>query len=235
MKNILYHALCLSLIATTAQAKCGEKTGDVLKENCWPCGSNCTARLSNGVMTISGEGKMNNYYPGNGPWFAKIDQIESIQMADTITTVGSNAFKGATNLTDVHISTSASTIGLGAFRDTTSLTIVNIPASVETLEGTTFYNSGITSVNFAENSKLQKIGNQTFAGSQISQIALPEGLTSVDSYLFDSCKQLTDVKLPDSLENIGFRMFNGASSLEEIKLPANLKKNGRSSLYRNKY
>ena len=62
-----------------------------------------------------------------------------------------------------------------------------------------------------------------FSGcSSLTEINLPDNLTSIGGYAFYDCSSLTEIHLPASLTSIGEYAFSGCSSLTEINLPANL-------------
>ena len=71
------------------------------------------------------------------------------------------------------------------------------------------------------------IGNKAFEGCTFQSITLPEGLKSIGSNAFMSCKKLESINIPQSVETIGFGAFVYCSNMEMINLPSgNLKKMG---------
>ena len=84
-------------------------------ENSGTCGPNLKWLFTdNGVLVITGKGKMNDYlYRNRLPWY-KYD-INQIIIGDGVTTIGEAAFKDCSNLTSVTIPNSVTTIGWGAF------------------------------------------------------------------------------------------------------------------------
>lgn len=75
------------------------------------CGDNATYTLDdNGVLTISGTGKMKDYYTAQVLPFYKNDLIKSIVIEDGITSIGYNFFNGCTNLTSIKIPESVTKI-----------------------------------------------------------------------------------------------------------------------------
>ena len=125
------------------------------------CGPDLRWHLTdNGVLTISGKGKMNDYsYPDGGPW-SKSD-IKRIIIGDGITTIGGYAFRDCSNLTSVTIPNSITTIGVAAFADCSALTSVTIPNSVTTIGEAAFVSCrALTSVTIPNS--VTKIGNYAF-------------------------------------------------------------------------
>ena len=115
------------------------------------CGPDLTWHLTdNGVLTISGNGKMNDYlYHNRAPWGE--NNIKQIIIADGITTIGGGAFRDCSALTSVTIPNSVTEIGHSAFAQCSSLTSVTIPNSVTTIGNGAFakciYNHRTTKTN----------------------------------------------------------------------------------------
>ncbi len=60
--------------------------------------------------------------------------------------------------------------------------------------------------------------------SQVTNVILPEGLTSIGSLAFYNCKKLESITLPKSITSIGYHAFWGCSSLKSISIPENVSK-----------
>ena len=120
-------------------------------ENSGTCGPDLKWHLTdNGVLTISGKGKMYDYSVVNeAPW-SKSD-IKRIIIGDGITTIGEEAFLFCRYLTSVTIPNSVTEIGGDAFEHCSALTSVTIPNSVTTIGGSAFsdciYNHRTTKTN----------------------------------------------------------------------------------------
>ena len=92
------------------------------------CGDNLTWELNDeGVLTISGTGKMKNYSSdSNQPWASYRDQITSVEFPDGLTTIGNYAFRLAENLTEVTLPDSVVSIGDHAFNRCYALETVEL-------------------------------------------------------------------------------------------------------------
>lgn len=147
-----------------------------------------TWSLENGVLTVSGEGKMEEIFKimyhtsydiyGNpnptrpvfhSPWEKRYEQIKEVRISEGITDITADAFSGCTNLTHVTIPSSVRTIGMHAFSDT-----------------------GLLSVT------------------------LPEGLGQLNYGVFLRCASLTDIYIPSSVAEIPFDTFWNCKQLQKI-------------------
>ena len=133
-------------------------------------GSNLTWTLdSEGVLTISGSGDMRDY-DYSSPWYENGNQIQSVFMANGVTSIGNFAFNECTSLTSMTIPDSVTSIGNGAFKGCTSLTSVTIPGSVT------------------------RIGVGAFAScTSLTSVTIPDSVTRIGKQAFDYCTSLTDV------------------------------------------
>lgn len=76
---------------------------------------------------------------------------------------------------------------------------------------------------------MTKIPDRAFENSlSLEEVLLPEGITTMGSYVFSGCPLLTYILLPASLHTIGDKTFQSCSSLKSITLPGTLKQMGQS-------
>ncbi len=95
--------------------------------------------LTDGMLTISGQGAMPAYTESNkAPWDTYKDQITSVSIKDGVTSIGDYAFYGCSSIVSVNIGQNVATIGRNAFAQCTGLTSILIPASVTRLNGYAF-------------------------------------------------------------------------------------------------
>lgn len=80
----------------------------------------------------------------------------------------------------------------------------------------TFFKSGLNTLILPEN--VSTIRDGAFAGSSITEIIIPEGITSLGNYVFYGCAGLKKINLPKSLTHIGKGTFGNCMALESIDL-----------------
>ena len=97
------------------------------------CGDNLTWSLDTetGVLSITGTGEMEDY--DDAPWDSYSDSIETVNIADTVTSIGNCAFCDCYSLTEITIPDSVTSIGNYAFEFCSSLTEIIIPDSVTSM------------------------------------------------------------------------------------------------------
>jgi len=111
------------------------------------CGNSLTWKLGdNGVLTVSGDGRMTEYNSGEAPWTEYKNVIFSVVIEEGVTTVGRTAFINFENLVNVSLPESLVKISGYAFYGCTSLGTVTVPEGVREIGVYAFRKSGLTDV-----------------------------------------------------------------------------------------
>ena len=136
----------------------------------------------------------------------------------SVTTIGVNAFRGCTSLTQVTIPGSVKDIGRYAFSDCTRLTQVSIHDSVTDIGMETFYGcTSLTQVTIP--GSVTSIGVNVFRGcTSLTQVTIPSAVTDIGWWTFYGCANLTHVSIPNSVKSIGHGAFEHCSSLQVIAI-----------------
>ena len=137
----------------------------------------------------------------------------------SVTSIGSNAFGGHTNLVNVTIPNSVKNICNDAFSGCTSLTSVTIPNGLTSIGEAAFSGcTSLTSITIPDSVK--SIGDEAFSGcTSLKSITIPNGVNEVSYCTFYGCKSLTSVSIPDSVTGIYGGAFSECESLTSIALP----------------
>ncbi|MBO7580285.1 MAG: leucine-rich repeat protein [Bacteroidaceae bacterium] len=85
---------------------------------------------TDGVLTISGTGKMANYSGNDHGWESSKGFIMGIVIENGVTIIGTDAFQGCRSLSSVTIGTGVTDINGSAFQNCSNLTTLTIPANV---------------------------------------------------------------------------------------------------------
>lgn len=154
--------------------------------------------------------------------------ITSIDMPNTVTNIGKNAFYDCRELTNITIPNSVVNIGNSAFHGCSGLTSITLPATA-IVEQYAFI--GCTAVSFV---KLTGAGEMSVYsskpwGNNTTTIDIEHGVTSIAQQAFYGCCGLTNVTIPNSIVNIGDSAFKECSGLTNVTIPNSIVSIGDSA------
>lgn len=176
---------------------------------------------SNGLLTISGKGYMNDYglsFSEAAPWGT---DIKSVVVESGVLNVGARSFYHCDKLTSVTLSEGIDSIGNSAFEGCVSLRSIDLPDSLEYICDSSFEGcTALESVVIPE--KVIEIREQAFAGcTNLTEVYFPDSLKYIKSGAFEDCHKLKSVTIPDNAWMSGSYIFARCYSLESVKLSAN--------------
>jgi hypothetical protein len=125
-----------------------------------------------------------------------------------ITLIASDAFAYCAGLTSASIPTSVTSIGSRAFQHCTGLISIEVDAgnaNFSSQDGVLYNKTKTTLVQYP-------LGRPGF-------FPMPDGVTSIGQFAFESCSGLTGVSMADSLTNIGAWAFRYCTDLTSITIP----------------
>ncbi len=154
--------------------------------------------------------------------FYGCNSLASVSIPNSVTSIGYHAFSGCSSLASASIPSSVTSIGYRAFQNCSSLTSVTIPGSLTTIERGVFY--GCSNLSFVSiPSSVTSIGSEAFQGcSSLTSISIPNSVTSIGSEAFQGCSSLTSVTIPNSMTTIGMWAFSGISGLKSVVIPSSV-------------
>lgn len=206
MKKLFMLAFFVTAVSLALSFGLCDKAEAAYIINSGSCGTGVTYTLDiEGVLTISGNGAMKNYYYTsslNAPWHSYGSQIKTVVISNGVTSIGEYAFYLC------------------------SLTSISIPESVTSIGNYAFHRSGLASISIPDG--VEKVGSSAFQGCfNLSNVSIGRGVTEIESSLFSGCSSLTSVTIPDGVTSIGWYAFYDCSSLTSVTIPDNVTSIGR--------
>ncbi|MBQ7123551.1 MAG: leucine-rich repeat protein [Oscillospiraceae bacterium] len=148
---------------------------------------------SDGVLTISGSGKMKNYdifyvdgyWTPTTPWWDYADSFKTLVLEEGITHIGDYAFYNCDGFTGNLV----------------------IPDSVTTINYRAFYDFDFDG-NLVIGNNVTTIGDQAFyIGDFTGNLVIGNSVTTIGYSAFYGCGFTGDLVIPDSVTNIGYNAF----------------------------
>ena len=162
-------------------------------------------------VTINSNAIVNDptYWDGNN-FSHKFGMVTKYIIGEDVKGIGKYAFWGCDGLTSVTIPNSVTSIGEGAFGycpDLTSVYINDIDAWCR------------ISFADADANPLGRSTNLYVDGDLVTNLVIPNGITSVKDYAFYGCYSLTSVTIPNSVTSIGSSAFYNCDGLTSVEIP----------------
>ena len=195
--------------------------------------------------------------------------IPSVYQGLPVVAIASRAFYENENILTVKIPDSVTSIGSGAFNGCSSLESITIPfvgakagvTSSDTYQypfgyifGTTSYTGGVavkqyyydssttstTATTYYIPKSLRSVtvtgGNILYRAfgncSMLTSITIPDSVKNIGEYAFDGCTSLTSITIPDSVTTIGSSAFGDCTSLTSITIPSRVTRIGSYAFFR---
>ena len=161
--------------------------------------------------------------------------ITSISLASD--TIGSGWFQNYTALTSVDLENTIKNIASDAFKGCLLLTTISIPNSVTFVDNTSFQDSGLTNLiinsttiptswfqnysslkTLAVGNNVSTIESQAFLGCNLTEIAVGDLITNVNSNIFPNVNDLQTLTLGNSITYVEPNMFSNSSNFKTINV-----------------
>ena len=160
------------------------------------CSGLTSLTIPNSVMSIG------NYA------FTGCTSLTSVTIPNSVTSIGAYAFDGCSSFTSVSIGSGVTSIGDHAFHDCRALTKV-IVSDIAAWCGISFGVSGGNPLYYAHHLYSDE-------NTEITDLVIPEGATSINGEAFAYCFGITSVTVGNSVTSIGGSAFSSCKSLTSV-------------------
>jgi len=192
------------------------------------CGENVTFVLdSEGTLTLSGEGPMENYQIflmsdfKYAPWMEHRDSVIRIVVEEGITSLGDYAFQRHTNVTEISLPESLTRIGVGAFNFCGNLTSIYIPPKVDFIGHLAFdATNNLKDVYISDMNAWLNIDFEPQLGAfggRTQYFAKANPLWAADN-LYLNGEPVTEVVIPEGITTLSPYVLS-ISTLEKVVIP----------------
>lgn len=201
-------------------------------KNKWSMPANTSVVLADGTLGIASE------------LFSYCTGLTSITIPNSVVAIGDNAFSHCTGLTSITIPNSVVAIGDNAFFYCSGLTSITIPNSVKSIGKSVFTGcSGLKKVivpdiaawcgiTFSDSSS-NPLGevNHLYSdeNTEVTNLVIPNNVTSIDNFAFYKCSGLTSIAIPNSVVTIGEQAFYSCTGLTSVTIDNGMMYMGKSA------
>lgn len=175
----------------------------------------------------------NCQYCGNVSFPVFPSNLNQLVIGDNVKTIPDYAFMNISGIRSVEIPNSVTSIGLGVFYGCTKLTTLNFNARNCDTCGSSSSPAFPRSVsNIVIGEGVEVIPENAFCGLvALTKVTLPNSVTLIRNGAFEGCSGLKEVTVSNSLTSIGGWSFHGCSSLAGLQLPSTLSYIGDYAFY----
>ena len=168
--------------------------------------------LAIGVLTISGSGNMDTYNTSTNraPWYGYRSLISSVIVEDGVEGIGAYAFKECASMTTISLPASIKSMASSVFDGCSGLSSYSYAGGVNDWVAIRFTSTSSNPMYYVR---------KCFANDsddEITELVIPNGVTTIGQYAFYQCSGLTAVTLPASLKSVGSSAFSTCTNIASV-------------------
>lgn len=162
-----------------------------------------------------------------GEWICRLPWLEKVVIGDGAVTIGDLVFRNC-HMSSLEIANTVTTIGAQAFAYCVNLPSIVIPNSVTSIGDWAFENCGFNSMTIPNS--VTAIGNAAFAYcADMIDITIGNSVPNIGYWTFEGCRNLENVTLGSSVASIGKEALKECKKLTSIHcknpIPASIDEN----------
>lgn len=181
------------------------------------CGDGVTWEAVGSVLTVSGNGAMENYSEtAPAPWSGL--GITAVIIEKGVTSVGEFAFFRLESLTALTLSDSVTSVGMYALYGCKNLTLLELGQGLQRI-GQSAFEQCVSLMSLRLPNSLTSLGHQAFyCCESLQNVTVPDSVTWMDTAVFAHCTGLRTAIVNAQMDTLPVWTFYGCTSLEQVIL-----------------
>lgn len=153
--------------------------------------------------------------------FAACDWVSEVNLPDSVTSIGREAFGGCSNLTSINLD-NVTHFDYEAFNECNNLVIDRLEIGGKTFSNQVFAGATINTMVLSSSDGTYSDTTGSFKSAKVGKVEFGPELDAIPNHVFKGCEWLTEAELPDNVQFIGEHAFHDCSNLTGIVLPEGL-------------
>ena len=169
--------------------------------------------------------------------FCSCKGLISITLPNSLTSIGHYAFQDCINLSSIVIPDKVEYVGEAAFLNCHNLSSVTIPKSMKFIDNVAFHGcenlivqisdlNAWCNIDFIDSFRDHRL---FLNGEELTELTIPEGITTIKKSAFLYCSSLTNVIIPEGVISIEGGAFSSCTNLKSVTIPSSVKSIGNNS------
>lgn len=166
------------------------------------------------VVTLPANYEGEDYCIGENAFYGR-NEIDTIVLPETVTSIGASAFYNCSSLSAINIPSGVTSIGNNAFYGCSSLDTIVLPDNLSFVGNNAFAGTNIV---FPDENGICYVGQTAYSLTDrtLTEYVLKEGTESVNAGLFSNCSNVKSISIPSSVEYIGDNAFAYCYALDSV-------------------
>ena len=152
--------------------------------------------------------------------FYDCEKLTSVTIPSSVTSVGDEAFKECSSLQSVTIAGTISSVNADMFKSCSAMKTLNITGSVGTIGESAFDGFGLTSLNIS--GQVGTIGKGAFDDNDsMTSFIVTGSVGTIGESAFNDCDALATVNITNTVDKVGAHAFSDCDAVTTLAILAN--------------
>lgn len=141
--------------------------------------------------------------------------VTEVTIPGTVQITGYSSFTASSSLTSITLNEGVKNIGMYSLHSCSNLTTINLPNTLKGIDAFACAETGVTELIIPDS--VEAIGMYGCSGNmQLTNLHLGTGLKTIGQIAFGACENITEITIPENVTSIGHSAFYNCSALQSV-------------------